>query len=270
MVKESCIRGLPPYTWPRRVMRGPFVEEPQVMVRKNLLVEEPQVRVQENLRRGISPLQIGEYIYIGRGFQGRIVNVGTSPTLIQASQYTWPYLILNPSRSVGLTTFGDIANLTTAVAGNSQSSPVGVANYLSARFFLEVYANAGTWDFYAQTMNPMTSTWIDSQVLFGSVAGIGNFYASLGGFGSDTDLAVRWVPTVAGDITFRLSYILKEGTIGSGSGVAQTVYVGSDNSVKVGFGFPILEGEHFNFLLEENVELWGIAETDVELRVFTL
>lgn len=257
------IRGLPPYAWPRRIIGGPFVG-----VRPGA---EPQVLAEENVRRDITPPQIGDYIYIGRGFQGRVVTVGTTPVLIQASQYTWPYLMLNPSRSVGLTSYGDVQNtLTTAIAGNSQLTPLGVANYLSARFILEVSANAGTWDFIVQTRNPMSGTWVDTQTIFAAIAATGNFYASIGGLGNDTDLAVRWNPTVAGAITFRLSYILKEGTIGSGAGVAQTVYVGSNNSVQVGFGFPILEGEHYNFLIEENVELWGVAEASVGLRVFTL
>jgi len=231
-------------------------------------------RVVEQARRDIPPLpyNTGTAIYLGRGFQGRSVAVGTVPAVIIPGGQAWPYLILNPSRSVGLTNYGDVQNtLTTAVAGNSQAAPIGVANYLTLRFMLEVTANAGTWDFIAQTRNPMSGTWVDTQTIFaGIVAATANLYADVGGFGNDVDLAVRWNPVAPGAITFRLSYVLKEGTIGSGAGAAQTLFIGPNDGVSTVAGFPILEGNKETFILGEGVEVWGVGFSTFNINIFQL
>ncbi len=259
-MNERRFRGfgeVPPDLYPRVVREGVGVP----------------LRAIDQARRDIPPqVYTGNAIYLGRGFQGRSVAISATPALIIPAGQSWPYLILNPSRSVGLTNFGDVQNtLNTAAAGNTQATPIGVANFLSLRFMLEVTANVGTWDFIAQTRNPMSGTWVDSQTIFpGVVAAAANLYADVGGFGNDVDLAVRWNPTAPGAITFRLSYVLKEGTVGSGAGAAQTLFIGPNDGVSPVSGFPILEGLKEAFIVGEAVEVWGIGLTNFNINVFQL
>ena len=250
-------RGLPPDLWPRRVFQGVGGQRGA----PNL----------ENMDRNTPPPYLGEAIYVGRGFQGLIANITNVPSLILTSQYSWPYMILNPSRSVGLTSSGTIiTSTTTALAGNTQLTPLGVANYMYMQLFFEITAVTGTWDFIAQVLNPATNTWFDSQYLItGAVAPI-NQYVNIGMLGLATDFAVRWVPTAPGSITFSIGYTLKEGTVGSATGLAQTIYIGSNPGISVVSAFPILEGDKEIFVVGEGVELWGVSESDVTARIFML
>lgn len=228
---------------------------------------------QGEVRRDV-PGQVfpGTALYLGRGFQGRSVQISTASILVIPASYSIVYLILNPSRSVGLTNFGDVQNtLTTAVAGNTQATPIGVANFLTLRLMLEVTANVGTWDFIAQTRNPMSGIWIDSQTVFAGVfAAATTLYANVGGFGNDVDFAMRWNPVAPGAITFRLSYVLKEGTIGSGAGASQTLFIGPNDGVSSVSGYPILEGQEKQFIVGEGVEVWGIGLSSFIINTFEL
>lgn len=258
MNRFTDIKGLRPYLWPRKVYSGQMAAA----------IEPPP----DQIRRDISPPQIGDYIYIGRGFQGRAVTITTTPTLIQISQFTWPYLILNPSASIGLTSYGTIYTGNIAAAGNSQATPIGVANYLNAHYFLNVTAAAGgaSYDFIQQAYDPVTGAWFDVQTVFAAVAAVGNYYANVATLGTAINMAFRWAVVAAGTLTCTLSYVLKDGVGGTSSGLVQTVYLGSSNAVNTTSGFPILEGERYTFLLEEGVELWGVAAADVTIRVFSL
>lgn len=249
-------KRVPPDLWPRQVRRGP-----------------PSIRgVQEEGVRDLPPQPYtGTAIFLDRGFQGRSVIITATPSLVIPSGMAWPYIILNPSRSVGLTNFGDLqTTLVTNANGNTQASPLGVANFLTLRLMLEVTACAGTYDFIAQTRNPMTGTWIDTQTVFLAVAGVGNFYANVGAFGNEVDFAVRWNQTAVGAITFRLSWVLKEGTIGSGAGASQTLFVGPNDGVSIVSGWPILEGSSQQFIVAEGVEVWGVGYSTFTINIFQL
>jgi len=225
----------------------------------------------EIVKRSVPPqIYLGTAIYLGKGFQGRRVLVTTSPTLIIPAGPAYPYMILNPSRTVGLTSSGVLYSGTVNAAGNTQSSPLGVANYLNMHLFLDVTAVSGTWDFVAQARDPESGNWADSQVIFSGITTTGTRYASIGQLGVATDFAVRWEPTAAGSITFSLSYSLKEGIIGSAAGLSQTVFIGSNNGITVTSGFPILEGNKEVFIVGENVEVWAIAYVSLYVNIFQL
>jgi hypothetical protein len=213
---------------------------------------------------------LGIGIYLGRAFQGRKVTIGTEPTLIIPAGPSLPYMILNPSRTVGLTSSGLLYSGTVNAAGNTQATPLGVANYLNMHLFLNVTAVTGTWDFIAQCLDPQSLNWADSQTIFSNITTTGTYYGTIGQLGVVTDFAVRWNPTTAGSITFSLSYSLKEGTIGASTGLAQTIFIGSNNGVSPQSGYPILEGYKEVFIVGEGVEVWGIAYVDVAVNVFQL
>jgi hypothetical protein len=220
--------------------------------------------------RSQPPPYHGEAIEIGKGFQGRAVTVGLTPTLIQQSSYSWPYLILNPSSSTGLTTSGIVFAGNVIAAGNSFLTPVGVGNYLNGHLYLHVTAIVGQWDIYACIFDPITLTWVDSQVLWGGIVGPApiDLYANIGQFGLGTDFAIRWVPVLPGNLNFQVDYTLKEGVGGSPGGLSLTVYIGANSGITLLSGFPVLEGEHYTVILGENTELWGISAAAVTIRIF--
>jgi hypothetical protein len=253
METNKKYRGLPPDMWPRRVHVGPGnIGEPIA-------------------DRATPPPYLGEAIYLSRGFQGRSVVVGATATLIQRSEYSYPYLILNPSRSAGLTNSFLISSGNVVAAGNTQATPIGVANFLDLHFHLIVTAIAGTWDFIMQSRDPITGLWADVQTVFAAIVGpAANYYAFVGSLGVVVDMAFRWNPVAPGNVTFSLSGTLKEGTAGSSAGLAQTVFLGGNEGVSLVSGYPLLEGQEKAFIIGEGVELWGIAATPVTINVFEL
>lgn len=207
---------------------------------------------------------------IDRGLIGRSVTVGTDPVRIIQATYPRAYIIMNPSLIVGGTAVGTIAaSALRAVDGNSQADAIGVANYRDLHLFLDVTATAaGTLDVYAQALDPVSLNWADTQLLYSGIATTGTFYANPGSLGLATDLALRWVIT-GGSLTFSIGYVLKEGLPGTGAGVGKTLYIGN-SGVSVEAGFPLLEGQSRAFFMKENTELWAVANTSLDLRVFEL
>lgn len=213
---------------------------------------------------------VGNAIYIGRSFQGRSVIVGTEPTPIIQSQVTWSYLILNPSRYLRITDYGLIWSGTETGQGDSTSNYIDAANYMDIHLFLDVTDITGMWQFIQKAYDSTSGKWFDVQVIFPNISVAKPYYSMAGHFGLAERFAVEWIPDGPDrTITFTLSYILKDGTIGSPTGVANTVFIGG-RDVTTEFGFPILEGQYYTFVVEEGVELWGIAFTNVSLRVFQL
>jgi len=251
-------RGLPPDLWPRVVKVG----KPGDPLGQRGFPEEPD----RTMARGY----LGNAIYISRTFQGRVVTVGTTPTQIISAGYSNAYILLNPSESIGLTTYGTHYSGTETGNGNSQATPLGVANYKNLHLWLYITAITGTWTFYAQAKDPTSGTWADVQALFVGVTATGTSYAYVADLGIGTDFAIRWTEDVAGSITFQMNYALKDGVGGDSSGVSQTVYLGSTDGVTTISGFPLLEGNSIPLVLGENVDIWGVAEASVGIRVFDL
>lgn len=255
--EQDCYQGLPPDTWGRPTYVGE--KQPGVVDR----ISSP-------------PDWLGTAIYLRRGFQGRSVLVGTTPTLIQRSEYAYPYLILNPSLSAGLTNSFTVATLVGVnVAGNTIAAPIGVANFMDMHFHLIVTAVGGAWDFIMMSRDPVNGSWADVQTVFAAVAALPvapatSFYAFVGSMGVAVDMAFRWNPVAPGVITVTLIGTSKDGVAGSSAGLAQTVFLGGNDSISVNSGYPVLPGQEKQLIIGDNVELWGVANTPITINVFEL
>ena len=211
-----------------------------------------------------------------RGLIGRTVTITTTPTLIVKAPSPRAYIIVNPSLIVGTTNAGSITGLTAKVAnGNTQATSLGVANFGRMHLFLNVTAIASpgspSLDIYGQTLDPVGGTvWIDTQALFTGVAATGTQYAYIGDLGVATDFAIRWTLTNITSVTFSVGFVLKDGLIGTGTGLNKIVYIGGNSGVTVDAGFPLLEGQMKHFFFKENMELWGVANSSLDLRIFEL
>ena len=208
---------------------------------------------------------------IDRGLIGRSVTVGVTPTKIITADYPRAYRIVNPSLIVGGTAVGTLlASGTRTTAGNTQADSIGVANYRDLHLFLDVTAVSGATpllDIYAQAIDPVTLNWADTQLLYSGISATGTFYANPGSLGLSTDFAIRW--EITDSLTFSVGYVLKEGLPGTGAGVGKTIFLGN-SGVTVEAGFPLLEGQSIPFFLRENTELYAVANTPLDLRIFEL
>ena len=246
-------RDLSPDLWPRRVRYRPTGAEGEGL---------PSV-----------PDYTGTSLFVGKGLLGRVVLVTTTPVLIIRSEYAWPYIILNPylPYSSGGTTYDtqQVYSGTETANGNSQATPVSVNEYRNVHFFLDVTACTGSWDFYAQVQDPASNNWADSQRIFTAVSSTGTYYANVGTFGIATQLAARWEEMSAGSITFTLTAVLKD-VISPGilSTTDRTIFIGPNDAISTESAYPILPGNEKMLVVGENVEIWGVAYTDVLIRVF--
>ncbi len=206
---------------------------------------------------------------ISKGFISRSVSIGTNPTLIFSSARPKAIIVLNPSLSAGLTSSGTLLALTARGPGsyNSQTAPLGVANYLRISLFLNITANAlpHTLAVDAQSRDQLSLNWLDTQddVFAGTnaiwAAGANGYYAQLGPMGVDVEFAINaTVGAGAGTMTFSVSYTLKEGLPGTSTGIASTIFLGPNDAVN-STSYPLLSGDKFPLLVTENTELWGVA-----------
>jgi hypothetical protein len=202
-----------------------------------------------------------------------ILAVNTTPTLIITPPNYWPYLLQNPNIQVGLTTSFVLFNGTVNAAGNTELTPIGDANYMDLHWNLDVTAISGTWDIIQQERDPNTGNWADVQTLFSGISAVtplpGTLYTFSGHLGSVTDLAVRWVPTVAGSITFSLTVTLKDGTGGSASGLARSIFLG-DSTVNPNNGYELKEGVEEVIMLGPDLQLFAIALVNTFIKVFVM
>ncbi len=244
--------GLSPDLWPRIPREGPY-------------------GMPSGVNRQQAQPYMGDAIYLTRNLQGRTITVGTTPVMLVDSAFAWPYLVLNPSKTTGLTTTVTGFSGTVNAAGNSQTTPgsIGVSGFYAAHFQLDVTAVTGTWDIIQQSYDSISAKWFDVQTIYAGVTAIGSYYTSVGTMGITTDLAFRWNPTVAGSLTFSLAAVLKGGLGGSSVGLAQVVYLGG-NGVTTTSGFPLLEGQKQAFIVPEGVQLLGVSGTNIDIRVFML
>ena len=218
---------------------------------------------------------IASTLVLRRGLVGRTIDIGITPVSIVRAEYLRGYIFLNPSASVGLTTFVTVKALGAEIAAdNTQSDSVGVANFSSAHFFINVTDTDGgatTLEVFLQSFDPLSLLWVDAQLLL-STTTTGTFYVAAGDIGIVTDMAIRW--TVVGGTptaTFSVGMVLKGGLAGSSaSGLAQTIYLGPAG-VSTLNGLPLLEGQSKSFFLTENIELFGVGSLDgLSLRLFQL
>lgn len=221
-------------------------------------------------REGSPDIDLSGFLYLSRGLIGEVIAVGTTPVLIANPSIVTPYLILNPSRDSLLATSVTGLVSTTAVAiGNSEATYIDVAGYETAHFFIDITANAGTWDIILESYDNLSGKWATVMNLLAGVNTTGTFYGGGTNVGIGSRIAFAWNPIVAGAITFSIGVTLKNGLGGSAAGVERAVYLGMRNVTAVS-GYPLLEGAREAVVLGANVELWGVANTTVEIRRFQL
>lgn len=203
-----------------------------------------------------------------RGLLGRTVTITTTPTLVVNSEYLRGYIFLNPNELAGATSAGTLL-ASEARSGTGSSAALGVANFLLAHYYVVITAvnGGGLLTLNLETLDPASGEWIVVQTLV-SGAGVGNTYAYVGELGTATDARLSWsIP--AGTVTFSAGFVLKNGLIGTSSGTSQTIYLGGPG-VTIESGFPLLNGQKEKFFLEENLQLYAVAESTLPLKVFEL
>ena len=201
----------------------------------------------------------------------KIIEIGPEPTRIVEPPHDWPYLLYNPAPLTNLAKSVEIHTASQETEdGNTQASPLAVANYLQAHFFLDVTGISQSWDFHLQTRDPFSGKWVDSEHIFAGVADTGTFYQPVGTGGIARDIAIRWeAPITPADITFSLGVMLKEGTPGFGDGSERTIFIGGRN-VTPETGIPLFEGKDRLVYLEQQIELYAVAYNATEIKIFNV
>lgn len=216
------------------------------------------------------PEEPGNAIKISRNLIGRTVQVTSTATQLVDVTYPRVVLITNPAVADTLsqtsTAYSGIAN----ASGNSQTTPIDVRNSIQVHAFLNVTAIAGNWDFILQTYDSVNNTWADSQTLVAGLAATGDKYYYIGSNAIAEKIAFRWIQNVgATSITFSIITVEKFYENFIPDGLSQTVYIGARGVTTVS-GYPILGGQEKQFILAEGLELWGISNVAVNLRIFSL
>jgi hypothetical protein len=236
-------------------------------------------RIMEN-----SDILIKTQAVVERGFIARNYNITTVPTRIIQARYMRGYILINPAEEsagggsapfVSSTLLASATRLA-AASGNTQATPVSVANYRTGVLFLNISANvlAPTIQIDVQTRDPLSLNWATAQSdIFGSPSAVGTYYANIGTLGVDQNFAIAFTVTGGTSSTFSLSFAKKEKLSGTSTGTSSTIWIGPD-SVNRASGFPILDGQKEKFFFRNNTELWAVSESVSPLasllRVFEL
>ena len=237
------------------------------------ILEAKKLQIMEKLLAGVNTLSSTNLIK--RGFIGRTISVGTSAVEIVNSDFIRGTIILNPATLLGTTSSGALlASAARTADGNTQSSSLGVANFRDMHLYLDVTAVTGTdptLKIWAQTKDPVSGNWVDSQVLWSGINSATTQYTQIAGLGLATDFAIRWElgGTNTPTFTFSVGYAVKDGLVGTSAGVGRTIYIGP-SGVTTTSGFPLFEGQSKKFYFEENIKLFAIAETTLNVKVFDL
>lgn len=216
-------------------------------------------------------------IVIERGFIGRPISIGTTPVKIIDGKFVRGYIVTNPSSQTGLTTNGTVlasALRTAGSSGDTEATPIGVGGYLNASLYLDISASTGgVVDVDLLTLDPLSGNYATAQSdIFGSPSSVGTYYAALGNVGIETDMAIAWAVSAAGNSTFSISYVLKDGLIGGASGLQKIIYLGPNQHVNSTTGYPLTEGKERPLFTRPNTEVWAVSliSTGIDVVVFDL
>ena len=260
---SASVYTVPPDVDASRISTG--VEE---SIRENAVEKSSDSQIEQYLR------SLAALNTITRGVVGRTVSVSTTATQIIQSQFPKGYIILNPATLLGFTSTGTIlASAARTASGNTQSTSLGVANFRDMHLFLNITAVSGTsptLEIVSQAKDPVSGNWAGVNTIWSGLNSTQTAYANIAGLGLASDFAISWV--IGGttpSFTFSLGYVVKDGLPGTAAGVNKTVYLG-DRGVTTTSGFPLLEGQSRSFVVTENTDLWAVASSSLELRIFEL
>lgn len=213
---------------------------------------------------------LGDILFLSKGFMSYNVVVGTTPTrVIDRLTYVSPYLIVNPSRYLGLTSITTLINGTITANYNTQSSLLATSAFQTCHLHLNVTAVTGSWEFISQSYDSVSATWADVEVIFPDIIATGSRYFLLNQTGVASNLAIKVNELSSGSITCTLVATLKGGSGIGDTSFSQIIYLGN-SSLTTSSGFPLLPGDRQPIVVGENVELYGIAENNLNLRILKL
>lgn len=212
---------------------------------------------------------LASVIQLKRGLLGRTVTITTVPQRIVTAEYLRGYIFLNPNELAGATSAGTLLASAARVTTGS-SAALGVANFLLAHYYLDITSivGGGNLTIDLQTLDPASGNWVTAQTIFTAVAATGTSYAYVGELGTATDARVAWTIS-AGTITFSVGFVLKNGLIGTSAGISQTIFLGGPG-VTTESGFPLLNGQSERFFMQENLQLFAVANASLPLKIFEL
>lgn len=210
---------------------------------------------------------LASYRTLSKGMVTRTVQIGTAPTLLIQAAEDRSYTIINPTSAIGLTSNAVLYNAGTVlnVDGNSQATPISVANYDSLHLYINVtnIVGAPAPDIFIQTIDVLSGVWVDVQAITppGGIVTTGNYYSFFSGLGVNGQIALRWAANAAwGSITLSIGYSLKVGLGGNSAGQTQTVFLGNTNVTRF-TGYPLLEGQYRDWFMKENAEMYGVVQS---------
>lgn len=215
-------------------------------------------------------------IPITKSFTGLTVTIGTTATKIITPNQKRPYLILNPALETTGQTTSDVIEDGVTKTADSTSAAINVAGVEDLHIFFDPTAVTGRWKIWLQALDPASGNYADTQMLFDTgdseiAAGAGPYYAYVGSHGIAGTSRFRYEEVDVGSITFDIGIIRKKnvGSLDVSTGVPRTIYLGQAG-VSTGSGYPLLEGEQGFFVIDQNVELYGIAQTPTDIKLFQL
>lgn len=216
-------------------------------------------------------------IPVTKAFTGITVEIGTNPVRIIAPETQRPYLLLNPAiETTGQTASDTISAVGTSISADANTADINVAGVEDVHIFFNPTAISGSWSVFLQAKDPVTGGYADTQKLFDTddaeiVAGGGPYYAYVGSLGIPGTTRFRFVEDAAGTLVYSLGIVRKKnvGQLDISAGVPLTIYLGNSGVTTVS-GYPLLEGEERFFIIDQNVELYGVAQATVSLKLFQL
>jgi hypothetical protein len=209
-------------------------------------------------------------LVLDRGLIGRVVTITTTPQRIIRAEFLRGYIFLNPATVAGLTSAGTILALAER-SGTTNSDAQGVANFLEGHFWLDITVAPGGADdvtIRLQALDPASLNYADVQDLMVETD-VGTFYGSTGQLGLGTDFRIQAIVSGAASATFSVGFVLKNGLIGTSTGVNQSIFLGGKGVTTVA-GYPLLEGKEKGWYFTENTELYAVAAAELPLRIFEL
>lgn len=209
----------------------------------------------------------GDAIYMSRKFQSETISVKTNSTLVKKATFVEPVMLVNSAKwpndpAIPLSLSANVSG-----TANSESNSIDTLGYKTAQLYLRVSNITGTWSIFSEQYDRVSKTWaVSAAASFGAITAVGTYFNTLT---LGDKLAFKWNMDVAGSITLTLGVILVDHLGGNQAGINQTIYLGSAGVTTIS-GIPLHPGKSMNFILAEGVDLYAVAETTLDLRVFTL
>ena len=228
------------------------------------------LQVLQRIASGISVL--ASYSVLPADLSSRRLTIGTSRKRVIQGIDIRPHILLNPPpRSInGVVKEGTLLASQSSTSGNINLTPLDVGQYSILSLFINAtVAGNANLNITPSALSPISGGWAaTSSAIVLVAATTGETYVYFGSTGITSQFSLSW--TTAGTAwTFGIGYSLKDNIGGTSIGGVNTVYLGNQNVV-FGQGFPLIEGQITPYLPDPNVDLYAIANSNVDIFVFDL